>query len=71
MIPLKVYGFQMALEAFIQSIFRPENYAANAILVKDITTGQVILTLPDGLSRKVRLFLLHTPDSNDFVSLGV
>jgi hypothetical protein len=44
----------MALEAFIKTIFRPENYSANAILVQDVSNGNVLLTLPDGLSRHVR-----------------
>jgi hypothetical protein len=47
----------MALEAFIKTIFRPENYSANAILVQDVSNGNVLLTLPDGLSRHVRVFV--------------
>jgi dynein heavy chain 1 len=56
---------QMILEAFIKTIFTPKNYAANAILVRDVTTGQVLLTLPDGLTRSAfEEWIRSLPDTN-------
>lgn len=48
---------QIALEAFIESIFTPKNYAAEASLVHDTTTALSLLKLPDSLTRQVLTFI--------------
>jgi hypothetical protein len=53
------------LNAFISGIFTPLNYAADAVLMKDMTTGQVLVTLPESLSLSaMETWIRNLPDFN-------
>ncbi|RYH06718.1 hypothetical protein EON65_42550, partial [archaeon] len=62
---------QIALESFVEDILHPRNYAANAVLAKDVH-GAPLACLPDSLSRQaLETWTKSLPDSNSPAWIGL